>query len=103
MVSRKLRELTEEDIQQLAQTYHQYQEGTLEEEKGYSKIATLDDIKEQGYNLTPGRYVGFKPEEDDGIPFEEKNENINNRTKKIIRRITQTRGRNQKNIKGAML
>lgn len=72
MVSRKLRELTEEDIQQLAQTYHQYQEGTLEEEKGYSKIATLDDIKEQDYILTPGRYVGFKPEEDDGIPFEEK-------------------------------
>ena len=72
MVSRKLRELTEEDIQQLAQTYHQYQEGTLEEEKGYSKIATLDNIKEQDYILTPGRYVGFKPEEDDGIPFEEK-------------------------------
>lgn len=72
MVSRKLRELTEEDIQQLAKTYHQYQEGTLKEEKGYSKIATLDDIKEQDYILTPGRYVGFKPEEDDGIPFEEK-------------------------------
>lgn len=72
MINRKLRELTDEDIQQLAQTYKQYQEGTLQEEKGYSKIATLDDIKEQDYVLTPGRYVGFKPEEDDGIPFDEK-------------------------------
>jgi type I restriction enzyme M protein len=84
MVSRKLRELTEEDIQQLAQTYHQYQEGTLEEEKGYSKIATLDDIKEQGYNLTPGRYVGFKPEEDDGIPFEEKMKTLTTELKKLF-------------------
>ena len=84
MVSRKLRELTEEDIQQLAQTYHQYQEGTLEEEKGYSKIATLDNIKEQDYILTPGRYVGFKPEEDDGIPFEEKMKTLTTELKKLF-------------------
>ena len=72
MVTRKLRELTDEDIQLMADTYNKYTEGTLEDEKGFCKIATLDDIKEQDYILTPGRYVGFKPEEDDGIPFEEK-------------------------------
>lgn len=72
MVTRKLRELTDEDIQLMADTYNKYVEGTLEDEKGFCKVATIDDIKEQDYILTPGRYVGFKPEEDDGIPFEEK-------------------------------
>ena len=72
MVTRKLRELTDEDIQLMAETYNKYVEGTLEDEKGFCKVATVDDIKEQDYILTPGRYVGFKPEEDDGIPFEEK-------------------------------
>ena len=72
MVTRKLRELTDEDIQLMADTYNKYVEGTLEDEKGFCEVATLDDIKEQDYILTPGRYVGFKPEEDDGIPFEEK-------------------------------
>ena len=72
MVTRKQRELTDEDIQLMADTYNKYTEGTLEDEKGFCKVATLDEIKEQDYILTPGRYVGFKPEEDDGIPFEEK-------------------------------
>ena len=39
---------------------------------GYSKSATLDDIKANDYVLTPGRYVGAAPIEDDGIPFETK-------------------------------
>lgn len=72
MVSRKLRELTDDDISLLADTFEKFEEGTLEDEKGFCKVSTLDDIKEQDFILTPGRYVGFKPEEDDGIPFEEK-------------------------------
>ena len=65
MVTRKQRELTDEDIQLMADTYNKYTEGTLEDEKGFCKVATIDDIKEQDYLLTPGRYVGFRPEEDD--------------------------------------
>ena len=64
MVTRKLRELKEEDIKLMAETYNQYTEGTLEDEKGFCKVATLEDIKEQDYILTPGRYVGFKPGEE---------------------------------------
>ena len=40
--------------------------------RGYSAIATLEDIKKQDYILTPGRYVGIEEQEDDGEPFEEK-------------------------------
>jgi type I restriction enzyme M protein len=32
----------------------------------------MAEIKKHNYVLTPGRYVGIKEEEDDGIPFEEK-------------------------------
>jgi len=39
---------------------------------GFCKSATLDKIKEHGFVLTPGRYVGAAEIEDDGIPFEEK-------------------------------
>ena len=32
----------------------------------------IDEIKENNYVLTPGRYVGTEKQEDDGVPFEEK-------------------------------
>ena len=72
MVSRKLRELLDEDIELIADTYNKFVEGTLEDEKGFCKVSDLEEIRKHDFILTPGRYVGFKPEEDDGIPFEEK-------------------------------
>ena len=39
---------------------------------GFCKVATTDEIKENNFVLTPGRYVGTEEVEDDGIPFEEK-------------------------------
>lgn len=39
---------------------------------GYCKSATLEEIKKNGYVLTPGRYVGLADAEDDGVSFEEK-------------------------------
>lgn len=79
MVSRKLKELTDNDnsdhlgdIQKLAQTYNEFVNGTLEPVKGYCAIASTEDIANQDYILTPGRYVGIEDQEDDGEPFEEK-------------------------------
>jgi len=43
-----------------------------EDTPGFCKAATLQDIQANDYVLTPGRYVGAPPIEDDGIPFEEK-------------------------------
>lgn len=53
MVTRKLRELTEEDIQRIAKTYNDFQAGVLEDEKGYCAAATLDEVAKQDYILTP--------------------------------------------------
>ena len=72
MVTRKLRELTDEDIKKLADTYKAYVDGTLEDVKGFCAVKDTKDIAEQDYILTPGRYVGIEEQEDDGEPFEEK-------------------------------
>ena len=72
MVDRKHRDFSEEDIQKLADTFAAFQDGTLEDVKGFCAVATLQDIERQDYILTPGRYVGIEEQEDDGEPFEEK-------------------------------
>ena len=72
MVTRKLRELTEEDITKIADTYNAYADGTLEGVKGFCAVATTEEIAKQDYILTPGRYVGIEEQQEDGEPFEEK-------------------------------
>ena len=72
MVTRKLRELTTEDIAKIADTYNAFVDGTLEDEKGFCAVIKTEDIAKQDYILTPGRYVGIEDQEDDGEPFEEK-------------------------------
>lgn len=72
MVDRKHRDFTDDDIKKLADTFEAFQNGELEDEKGFCAVASLEDIAKQDYILTPGRYVGIKEQEDDGEPFEEK-------------------------------
>jgi type I restriction enzyme M protein len=92
MISRRNRELTNEDIAKIADTYHAWRasasastssaaaaplpelvEGSAYEDiPGFCKAATLDEVRGNNYVLMPGRYVGTPEEEDDGIPFEEK-------------------------------
>ncbi len=72
MVDRKHRDFTPEDIQKLADTFTAFEEGTLEDVKGFCATVTTQDIAKQDYILTPGRYVGIEEQEDDGEPFEEK-------------------------------
>ena len=72
MVDRIHRELSDEDIAKIADTVEAFQKGTLEDEKGFCAVASIQDIAKQDYILTPGRYVGIEEQEDDGEPFEEK-------------------------------
>ena len=77
MVTRKLRELLEDsehhDISKIADIYHRYQnDDNYEDVPGFCKKASIEDIKSNGYVLTPGRYVGTEKIKDDGMPFEEK-------------------------------
>lgn len=72
MVSRKLRQMTNGDIAKLADTFTEFEEGTLEAVKGFCAVVSTGEIEKQDYILTPGRYVGIADQEDDGEPFNEK-------------------------------
>lgn len=72
MVTRKLREFTDDDIKKIADTYKAFADGTLEEVKGFCAVVSTDEIAKQDYILTPGRYVGIEEQEADDEPFDEK-------------------------------
>ncbi len=96
MASRKLRVFSDEDIDKISDTYSLWRTSPFGGEKaiafedqaveqgkgggnsvyedieGFSKAATLDEVRAQDYKLTPGIYVGTEAVEDDGEPFEEK-------------------------------
>ena len=78
MITRRNRELMSEDIARVAATYHNFkvQNGEYEDAAGFCKVATLDEIKEHDYVLTPGRYVGSEEVEDDDEAFAEKMERL---------------------------
>ncbi|MCB2833738.1 type I restriction-modification system subunit M [Streptococcus dysgalactiae] len=76
MVDRKHRDFTDDDIQKIAKTFEAFQEGTLENEKGFCAVVETKAIAEQDYILTPGRYIGIEDKEEDSEPFEEKMERL---------------------------
>lgn len=85
MVTRKLRELADEDIKNIAAMYHNFQnDHEYTDIKGLCKKTSLDEIKDNNYVLTPGRYVGTEDIIDDGIPFEEKMNLLTNELYKNI-------------------
>ena len=76
MVDRTHRELSDEDIARIADTYHAWRtrapKTPYQDVLGFCKSATLDDIRAHDHVLTPGRYVGVAPQPDDDEPFQEK-------------------------------
>ena len=98
LIDRTHRELSDDEIKRIAQTYHAWRSSSpltsagkstskspsplwgegkgegfaYKDIPGFCKSANLEDIRSHGYVLTPGRYVGAEYIEDDGEPFDEK-------------------------------
>jgi len=71
--SRKQKQLTEDEIERIAAVYRQFKhEGIRQEVPGFCKAASIADLKNHNYALTPGRYVGSPDAEEDEEPFEER-------------------------------
>ena len=47
-------------------------DGAYQDIPGLCKAATLEEIEQKGFSLTPGAYVGVTPAEDDGVDFHER-------------------------------
>lgn len=82
MVDRVRREFTAEDVEKIAGTYHRWRSkpetrakhgwADYADEPGFCRTADQELVREHGYVLTPGRYVGAMDVEDDGVSFQER-------------------------------
>ena len=79
LTNRRTRELTEDDIEKIASTYHNWRniDGQYEDIPGYCASVSTSRVAELDYVLTPGRYVGL-PEEGDDFNFEERFSTLKN-------------------------
>ncbi len=76
MADRTHRELTDDDIARIAAAYHAWRGGDGAGEyvdvPGFCRSAPLDEVRRHGHVLTPGRYVGAPPRQEEGEPFEDR-------------------------------
>lgn len=101
MVDRRVKELSEEDIKKIADTYHNWGKNNgYEEIQGFCKSASIDEVAENDYVLTPGRYVGIKETEDDGVPFKEKMEALTTELNELFSKSRDLEDEIRKNLGG---
>ena len=104
MIDRVHRELTDQDISQIAGTFHAWRGAKGAEEyedvPGFCKSATVEEITEHGHVLTPGRYVGAAELEEDDEPFEEKMQRLAGELNEQFKESAKLEKAIRKNLKG---
>lgn len=101
MKGRVLRDFKAEDIKQIADTYHAWQQSEgYDDEAGFCYSAKLADIEKHDFVLTPGRYVGAAEQEDDGEPFAEKRARLTEQLKGQFVESTKLEAEIKDNLKG---
>jgi type I restriction enzyme M protein len=98
MVNRRLREMTAGDIAKIAATFGAFDNGTLEDVKGYCAAIATAEIARQDYILTPGRYVGIEEQDDDDEPFEEKMTRLTGELSEMFKRSRKLEGEIRKRL-----
>jgi len=102
MINRRNKEFAPEDIAKIAGTYHAWrgEGGVYEDQAGFCKAATIDEVRANNYVLMPGRYVGTEEAEDDGIPFEDKMNALTAQLAEQFARGNELQKRIRENLKG---
>ena len=72
---KKYTQFSDNDIQQVVQTYHQWQTSVIENIPEFCYSATLDEIAQKDYSLVPSKYIEFV-NRDENIDFDEKMKNL---------------------------
>lgn len=74
MIDRRHRELTEEELKRITNTYHNWKnkKGKYKNIKGFCKATKIEEVEKNNYTLIPGLYVGIDFKTDDGEVFDEK-------------------------------
>lgn len=76
MSSRVTKELTNDEVTEIGRIYHAWrgekESGKYEDKAGFCKAVKIEEIENNGWVLTPGRYVGAEDVVDDAAPFEER-------------------------------
>ena len=88
------------DITKLGDTYDKYENGTLENKKGFCAVVSTEEIAKQGYILTPGRYVGIEEKEDDGEPFDDKMKRLTSELSDLFEQSHTLEAEIRKQLKG---
>jgi type I restriction enzyme M protein len=106
LIDRVHRELTAEEIARIAETYHAWrgdsEAGKYEDVPGFCKSAKVEEMRKNGYVLTPGRYVGSEVAEDDGEPFEEKMQRLTANLDELFREYSRLEADIRSNLKGLL-
>jgi type I restriction enzyme M protein len=100
MIDRRHRVLTEDDIKKMSQTYHAWR-GELEgyqDVKGFCKSAKLEEVRQQNWVLTPGRYVGSEEKEEDMEEFNEKMQRLTSELSEQFKRSRELEDEIRKNM-----
>jgi type I restriction enzyme M protein len=80
MINRRQKELSDQDITQIGEIYHNWRskewESRYNDVPGLCQSVPLSVVQKNNYVLTPGRYIDFKEDRDDGEVFEDKMNNL---------------------------
>jgi type I restriction enzyme M protein len=102
-ISRKQVVFNPEHIEKISNTVRAWRgekdAGKYEDVSGFCKSASQDEIKKNGYVLTPGRYVGLADVEDDGISFVEKMEKLSSELRDAFAKGRELEKEIEKNLK----
>jgi type I restriction enzyme M protein len=85
--SRKQKQLAAGELERIAATYREFKRlRTPESVPGFARAVASEEIRDHGYVLTPGRYVGSEDREDE-MPFEEAFERL---TSQLVEHFTES-------------